>query len=120
MLNVVEDLTLNNIGDPLGDGSCQFDKGEITSFHYKNLSGGEKSAFDLLLDLNIKVEHYDNSIFFIDEPESHMHTALQGRLITEMYRIVPGGSQMWITTHSLGVMRMAKKFSRENPGCGSF
>lgn len=116
MLNVFDDLTLNNIGDPLGDGSFHFKKGEIESYHYKNLSGGEKAAFDLLLDLNLKIEHYDNSIFFIDEPESHMHTVLQGNLIKEMYRVVPDNSQLWITTHSLGVMRMAKKLFRDEPG----
>ena len=25
-------------------------KGDVLDFHYKNLSGGEKAAFDLLLD----------------------------------------------------------------------
>jgi hypothetical protein len=109
-------LILNNIGDPLGDGTFNFKKGNIDSYQYKNLSGGEKAAFDLLLDLNIKIEHYDNSVFFIDEPETHMHTVLQGKLIEEMHRVVPDNSQMWITTHSLGVMRMAKKLSKDAPG----
>jgi predicted ATPase len=116
MLNVFDDLILNNIGDPLGDGTFNFKKGNIDSYQYKNLSGGEKAAFDLLLDLNIKIEHYDNSVFFIDEPETHMHTVLQGKLIEEMHRVVPDNSQMWITTHSLGVMRMAKKLSKDAPG----
>jgi hypothetical protein len=115
MLNVFDDLILNNIGDPLGDGSFRFQKGAVESYHYKNLSGGEKAAFDLLLDLNIKIEHYDNTVFFIDEPESHMHTVLQGKLIKEIYRIIPDNGQMWINTHSLGVMRMAKELSRHNP-----
>ncbi|KAA0012980.1 ATP-binding protein [Billgrantia pellis] len=116
MLNVFDDLVLNNIGDPLGDGSFHFKKGQVASYHYKNLSGGEKSAFDLLLDLNLKLDHYDDTVFFIDEPETHMHTGLQGNLIKEMHRIVPENSQMWITTHSLGVMRMAKTLSKEEPG----
>ncbi|WP_444936031.1 AAA family ATPase [Microbulbifer sp. JMSA004] len=116
MLNVFDDLVLNNIGDPLGDGSFHFKKGEVASYHYKNLSGGEKAAFDLLLDLLVKIEHYDNTIFFIDEPETHMHTSLQGRLIKEMFRVIPNNSQMWMTTHSLGVMRMAKELSSRDPG----
>ena len=120
MQNVFDDLVLNNIGDPLGDGTFLFKKGEIDSYHYKNLSGGEKAAFDLLLDLNIKISHYDNSIFFIDEPETHMHTVLQGRLIKEMHRVVPQNSQMWISTHSLGVMRMAKELARNEPGSVAF
>lgn len=120
MLNVFDDLFLNNIGDPLGDGSFRFKKGDIDSYHYKNLSGGEKAAFDLLLDLNIKIEHYDNSVYFIDEPDSHMHTVLQGKLIKEIHRVVPKNSQMWITTHSLGVMRMAKKLAQNDPGSVAF
>ena len=120
MLNVFDNLILNNIGDPLGDGSFHFKKGEIESYHYKNLSGGEKAAFDLLLDLNIKIDHYDNTIFFIDEPDSHMHTSLQGNLIKEIYRVVPENGQMWITTHSLGVMRMAKELSKARPGSVAF
>jgi predicted ATPase len=116
MLNVFDDLVLNNIGDPLGDGSFHFNKGEIESYHYKNLSGGEKAAFDLLLDLNIKIHHYDDTVFFIDEPDSHMHTLLQGRLIKEIYRLVPESGQVWITTHSLGVMRAAKELSQTIPG----
>jgi predicted ATPase len=116
MQRVFDDLELNNIGDPLGDGSFHFKKGSVESFHYKNLSGGEKAAFDLLLDLSLKIEYYDNSIFFIDEPETHMHTTLQGRLIEEMYRVLPDNCQMWMTTHSLGIMQKAKELLVERPG----
>lgn len=97
-----------------------FKKGDIESFHYKNLSGGEKAAFDLLLDLIIKIDHYDNTVFFIDEPDSHMHTSLQGKLIKEIYRIVPENSQLWITTHSLGVIRIAKELSNYQRGSVAF
>lgn len=120
MINVFDDLVLNNIGDPLGDGAFYFKKGNVDAYHYKNLSGGEKAAFDLLLDLIIKIEYYDNSLFFIDEPETHMHTSLQGRLIEEMYRLVPTNSQMWITSHSLGVMRKAKELSTSEPNSVAF
>ncbi|EOX1771124.1 AAA family ATPase, partial [Vibrio cholerae] len=120
MLNVFDDLVLNNIGDPLSDGAFYFKKGLVDSYHYKNLSGGEKAAFDLLLDLILKVEHYDDSIFFIDEPETHMHTSLQGKLIEEMFRVIPENSQMWVTSHSLGVMRKAKELSLEDPNSVAF
>lgn len=116
MKNVFDDLVLNNIGDPLGDGAFLFKKGTSKSFHYKNLSGGEKSAFDLLLDLIIKLEYYDDTVFFIDEIDSHMHTTLQGKLTEEIYNIVPDNSQLWLTTHSLGVIRAAKEIERINPG----
>ncbi|MGA8848678.1 MAG: AAA family ATPase [Dehalococcoidia bacterium] len=116
MKAVFDDLVLNNIGDPLGDGTFLFEKGTSKSFHYKNLSGGEKSAFDLLLDLIIKLEYYDDTVFFIDEIDSHMHTSLQGKLTEEIYNIIPDNSQLWLTTHSLGVIRAAKDIERINPG----
>lgn len=116
MQEVFNDLVLNNIGDPLGDGSFHFRKGTVESFHYKNLSGGEKAAFDLLLDLIIKIDYYDNSVFFIDEPETHMHITLQGRLVEEMHRVMPDKCQLWMTTHSLGIIQKAKELSVEQPG----
>jgi predicted ATPase len=109
MIRVFDDLVLNNISDPLGDGSFYFQKGTTPAFHYKNLSGGEKAAFDLLLDLLIKLRHYDDTIFCIDEPEMHMHTRLQAALTKELVSIIPDNSQLWLATHSLGVMRAAKE-----------
>lgn len=116
LARVFSDLNLNNIGDPLGDGSFYFEKGDVESFHYKNLSAGEKSAFDLLLDLIIKIDYYQDSTYFIDEPETHMHTSLQSKLIHELFNIVPEESQLWITSHSLGVLQKAKELSVDYPG----
>lgn len=117
MVNVFEDLLLNNIGDdPLGDGAFHFEKGSSKSFHYKNLSGGEKSAFDLLLDLITKLQYYDDTVFLIDEPDLHMHTRLQGKLIKELYDLVPDNSQLWLTAHSFGVMRATSDLEKQNPG----
>lgn len=116
MTNVFEDLLLNKVGDPLEDGAFHFEKGSSKSFHYKNLSGGEKSAFDLLLDLIIKLRYYDDTVFLIDEPESHIHTRLQGKLVKELYNLTPNNSQLWLTTHSLGVMRAANDIEKQNPG----
>lgn len=79
--NIFEDLTLTSIGDPLSNGSFYFQKGTAEYFHYKNLSGGEKSVFDIVLDLIIKSEYYPDAIFCIDEPEAHMHTKLQSSLL---------------------------------------
>ena len=60
--NVFEDLELSSIGDPLSNGSFFFTKGTAQDFHYKNLSAGEKAAFDLILDIIIKSEYFDNTI----------------------------------------------------------
>jgi hypothetical protein len=54
------DLKLNDLGDPLEDGTFYFDKGNSKTFAYRNLSGGEKAAFDLILDLIVKRNTFVN------------------------------------------------------------
>lgn len=78
MLRLFPDLGLNSLENPLMDGTFRFDKGQSKGFRYINLSGGEKAAFDLLLDLIVKRREYDNTAFCIDEPEAHMNTRLRG------------------------------------------
>lgn len=118
--NVFDDLTLSSIGDPLSNGSFYFEKGNSKDFHYKNLSAGEKSAFDLLLDLIIKSKYYSNTIFCIDEPEAHMHTRLQSKLLAELYRLIPEHSQLWISTHSIGMLKEAEDLENKNPNSVTF
>lgn len=118
--NVFDDINLSSIGDPLKNGSFYFEKGISKDFHYKNLSGGEKSAFDLLLDLIIKSSYYPNAILCIDEPETHMHTRLQAKLFEEIYRLVPNESQLWINTHSLGMLKKAREIDKLFPGSITF
>ncbi|MDY6398435.1 MAG: AAA family ATPase [Treponema sp.] len=113
---VFEDLQLSSIGDPLINGSFYFTKGISTNFPYANLSAGEKSAFDLLLDLIIKSIYYTDTVFCIDEPESHMHTSLQSKLLEELYSLIPDNSQLWISTHSMGMLKKAKELEEKNPG----
>lgn len=109
------DLILNDLGDPLSNGTFRFDKGAAQGFHYKNLSGGEKAAFDLVLDLVIKRREFDNTIFAIDEPDAHMATRLQGALLAELYDLVHETSQLWVATHSIGMMRKARELHAANP-----
>jgi predicted ATPase len=113
--NVFDDLFLTSIGNPLTNGSFYFEKGNSKDFHYKNLSAGEKSVFDILLDLIIKSEYYPDTIFCIDEPEAHMHTRLQSKLLSEMYRLIPDSSQLWIATHSIGMLKQAEELEKNNP-----
>ena len=118
--NVFDDLQLTSIGDPLVNGSFYFTKGRSRNFHYKNLSAGEKSALDLLLDLVIKATYFDNTVYCIDEPEAHMHTALQAKLLLEMYKLIPYNSQLWLSTHSIGMLKIAKELEEQNPGTVCF
>lgn len=114
---VFGDLILNGVGDdPLNNGSFYFQKGTVADFHYKNLSAGEKSVFDLILDLIIKSYAFPNAVYCIDEPEAHMHTHLQSLLLQEIYQLIPTESQLWISTHSLGMLRRAQSLEEEHPG----
>ena len=73
-------LDLNSLGSPLRDGTFRFNKGKAKQFSYENLSGGEKAAFDLILDLVVKRREFDNTVFCIDEPEAHLGLRLQAKL----------------------------------------
>lgn len=116
MQRVFGDLLLNNISDPLGDGAFYFEKGATKYYHYKNLSGGEKAAFDLLLDIHVKKKYFPEAVYCVDEIETHLHTRIQGALLRELYAVLPGESQLWVTTHSLGVTRAALELANTNPG----
>lgn len=112
---VLPDLQLVGPGDPVQDGTFFFQKGNGYNWRYKNLSGGEKAAFDLLLDLIVKVQRFDNTVFCIDEPEAHMHTAVQAALVEEMLRRLPPENQLWVATHSVGMMRAARDLYAQRP-----
>lgn len=113
---VFEDLKFPSLGDPLVNGNFYFTKGTVENFYYRNLSAGEKSAFDLILDIVVQGKYYPDAIYCIDEPESHMHTRLQGKVLRELYLLVPGTSQLWISTHSIGMLKEAEEIESENPG----
>ena len=115
MRNVFGDLILNSISDPLGTGAFFFEKGSTDSYHYKNLSGGEKAAFDLILDLHVKKRFFADAVYCIDEVEAHLHTRVQGTLLKELVNILPGDSQLWVTSHSLGVIRAAQEMATIDP-----
>ena len=114
-------LTLNSLGNPLtSSGTFKFDKNDSRGFLYKNLSGGEKAVFDLVLDLFIKRREFDDTVFFIDEPEAHMSAVLQSRLLDELFHAIPQSSQLWLATHSIGMMRKARDISLAEPGAVVF
>ncbi len=110
------DLELNSLGNPLEDGTFRFTKGTSKGFSFKNLSGGEKAVFDLILDLVVAKRAYDDTLFCIDEPESHMNARLQAKLLSVIYDLIPENCQLMLATHSIGMMRRAQEIDRENPG----
>ncbi|HDS1102135.1 TPA: AAA family ATPase [Stenotrophomonas maltophilia] len=118
--NVFDDLWFSSIGDPLNQGCFYFKKGASSEFHYKNLSAGEKSVFDLILDLVVNSSHYPDAIFFIDEPEAHIHTEKQAATLRALFGLIPGDGQLWCSTHSLGMLLEAQKIESEQPGSVAF
>ena len=117
---VFEDLELSSVGDPLQNGNFYFTKGTTKDFSYRNLSAGEKSAFDLILDMVVQSKYYPDAIYCIDEPETHMHTKLQGKVLRELYLLIPGQSQLWLSTHSIGMLQEAEEIEKEHPGTVAF
>lgn len=109
------DLLLTEIGLVTEKAEFYFSKGSTTRYGYEKLSGGEKAAFDLLLDMVVKGQYYNDTIFCIDEPETHIHTSLQATLLRELFNLVPSQSQLWIATHSFGMLKEARKLCEANP-----
>jgi len=117
---VFEDLKFSSLGEPLKNGNFYFTKGTTENFSYRNLSAGEKSAFDLILDMVIQSKYYPDAVYCIDEPETHMHTKLQGKVLRELYLLIPGESQLWLSTHSIGMLQEAEEIEKEHPGTVAF
>lgn len=120
MSRVFGNLLLQGPGNPMNSGTFRFKKGSASGFHYKNLSGGEKAAFDLLLDFVVKRRAFDDTVYCIDEPELHMHTRLQSKLLEVMFDLVPDNCQLWLSTHSIGMARKAAELNAANPGQVAF
>lgn len=119
MKKIFSDLVLESLGDPLTNGQFFFSKGLSKDFPYKNLSAGEKGAFDIILDLIVKKREYNDTIFIIDEPELHMHSKLQQKLLLELVELIPNTCQLWIATHSIGFIRGAIEVQKSKPNAVS-
>ena len=112
---VFQDIHLDALVSAQETGTFTFTKGKSRNFLYENLSAGEKAAFDLLLDVVVNKAAFNDSLYCIDEPELHLNTKLQGTLLKELYRLVPGNSQLWLATHSMGMVRTAQEIRAEHP-----
>ncbi|MEA1883956.1 MAG: ATP-binding protein [Thermotogota bacterium] len=106
ILEDILEIKISNLGDVIGGkGQLYFEKGNSKDFPYDNLSSGEKEVIDLIVDLLVKTKDYNDTIFGIDEPELHLNTAIQRKLLMEIEKLIPDNCQLWIATHSLGFLR---------------
>ena len=95
---------IGNIED--GKGTLYFEKEDHPKeFDFNVLSSGEKEVVDILLDLYLRQEEYNDTVFLIDEPELHINTAIQKKLLIEINEMVGPNCQIWIATHSIGFLR---------------
>lgn len=107
--NVLKDIVtvkISSIGNPINNrGQLYFEKEDTYNFPYENLSSGEKEVIDIILDLIIKVNEFNNTIFCIDEPELHLNTSIQRKLLIAIEKLIPDNCQLWVATHSIGFLR---------------
>jgi ABC-type hemin transport system ATPase subunit len=101
------DLEIISIGDiEANQGTLFFKKNDhSTGFEFNVLSSGEKEVVDILLDLYLRQDEYNETIFIIDEPELHINTSIQKKLLLEINKLVGENCQIWIATHSIGFLR---------------
>jgi AAA15 family ATPase/GTPase len=106
ILTNVIDVKISNLGDVIsGKGQLYFEKGKSKDFPYENLSSGEKEVVDIVIDLIVKIPEFNDTIYCIDEPELHLNTAIQRKLLIEIEKLVPDTCQLWVATHSIGFLR---------------
>jgi predicted ATPase len=106
ILRNILDIQISNMGNVrAGKGQLYFDKEDAKSFPYQNLSSGEKEVVNIILDIYVKARDFDNTVYCIDEPELHLNTAIQRKLLVEIERLIPENCQLWVATHSIGFLR---------------
>lgn len=106
ILKNVIDAEISDLGDIMsGKGQFYFKKGNSRDFPYSNLSSGEKEVVDIIIDLIIKADKYGDTVICIDEPELHLNTAIQRKLLVEIEKLIPESCQLWVATHSIGFLR---------------
>ena len=120
LMRVLPHLRFTNLGDATSGGSFYFNRDGIRAFRYESLSGGEKAVFDLLLDIHIAATELGTPLICLDEPEIHLNPAIQASVLTELMQLLPVGSQLWIATHSVGMIRRAFDISAETPNRVAF
>ena len=84
-----------------------FRKGQ-SEISYDLLSSGEKEVINTIFNLYARTPHFQDTIYFFDELDAHLHTSLQYALIKEVVENwIPDNCQVWIATHSLGFIKYA-------------
>ncbi|MCP6717970.1 MAG: ATP-binding protein [Patescibacteria group bacterium] len=114
IISKILDIRISNLGDVIGGkGQLYFEKESSKDFPFENLSSGEKEVVDIIIDLVVKTPTYNDTVFCIDEPELHLNTAIQRKLLIEVEKLIPDTCQLWVATHSVGFLRALQEELRE-------
>ena len=106
ILEEVLEVRVASIGNVrAGKGQLYFDKSDAKNFPYQNLSSGEKEVIDIVVDLVIRSPEFNDTVYGIDEPELHLNTAIQRKLLVAIEKLIPADCQLWVATHSIGFLR---------------
>lgn len=109
----LEIATLGNIES--NQGTLYFKKNDHPKeFEFNVLSSGEKEVVDILLDLYLRQDEFDDTIFLIDEPELHINTSIQKKLLIEINKLIGNNCQIWVATHSIGFLRALQEDLRND------
>ncbi len=99
-------LRIHDTGDIIDKkGTLFFKKADqATPFSFDALSSGEKEVVDILLDTFLKRDEFSDSIYIIDEPELHINTSIQKKLLIVLDEMISDNCQLWVATHSIGFL----------------
>ena len=93
--------------DPQQPIQLFFTKGGST-VPFDILSHGEKQIVILLMNFAVRRDRYEDAIFFIDEMDLHLNTALKKNVLREIVETwIPENAQLWTATHALGFIEYA-------------
>ena len=86
-----------------------FQKGN-SELDYDLLSAGEKEVVNLHFNLFVRNKVYNDTIYFMDEIDTHLNTKLQAALLKEITEHwIPDNCQLWAASHSLGFIHYAQE-----------
>ncbi len=95
--------------DPAKPVQLWFQKGS-SRIPFDLLSHGEKQIVILLLGFVVRRDRHSEAIYFIDEMDLHLNTALQKAVLREIVeQWVPEEGQLWTATHALGFIEYANE-----------
>jgi hypothetical protein len=114
ILKNVLGIEISFLGNPTKkEAQLYFSKENSKDFPYENLSSGEKEVVDIIVDLLIKKDEFNDTVYCIDEPELHLNTAIQRKLLLEIEKLIPDNCQLWVATHSIGFLRALQEDLKE-------